>query len=142
MTTMEGENIISFLKEKDRFSSFAAELEKDKKQAQTPDMTTNQFAVACLNHQEIGEEKQIGWNFEKCIFLMDDACSIYPVRPFGCRSFGSFEDCSVTGEAEVPEMYLAVNTVLMQIIEHLDEDGGLWGRYDFGAEIPGLAGNR
>ena len=58
-----------------------------------------------------------------CPFLVDDACSIYDVRPFGCRAMMSVSDCRHTGYADMDEMALTVNNVFLQAIEHLDHTG-------------------
>jgi len=88
-------------------------------------ITTNQYARACLAHQEVNEETLGSWNFTPCVFLAENACSIYEARPFGCRSFGSLVRCSSERAAEMIPIHLTVNTVLTQIIEHLST-GGYW----------------
>lgn len=92
-----------------------------------PAMTTNQFAASCLAREELPWAEPAAWNFAPCIFLAHDSCSIYPARPFGCRSFGSFVPCEQAGTAELPGMLLTVNTVMLQVIEHLYSNGGWWG---------------
>jgi hypothetical protein len=61
------------------------------------------------------------------MFLADTICTIYEVRPFGCRSFGSQKKCAADSPAAVAPLHMTVNTVFLQIIEHLNSDGGLWG---------------
>lgn len=87
--------------------------------------TTNQFADACLQ-QEGKVEEITAWDMNPCVFLQNGCCSIYPVRSFMCRSFGSRISCHLTGEAEVDPLYLTLNTVILQCIEHLDQ-GKPWG---------------
>jgi Fe-S-cluster containining protein len=60
---------------------------------------------------------------EKCPFLEDNACTIYPVRPFGCRCMISTAACEDNGSAEIDDFTLTINTVFLQFIEHLDKDG-------------------
>jgi Fe-S-cluster containining protein len=90
-----------------------------------PASTTNQFAAACLQGIESAGEPD-GWNLAPCPFLLDRCCTVYPARPFGCRAFGSLTRCDSTGAAELPHLLLTVNTVIFQLIEHLDQ-GGAWG---------------
>lgn len=87
--------------------------------------TTNQFAASCLQ-QEDNEEEISPWDMTPCTFLQDGCCSIYHVRPFMCRSFGSKILCHLSGEAEVDPRFLTLNTVILQCIEHLDQ-GRPWG---------------
>lgn len=58
-----------------------------------------------------------------CPFLENDACSIYPARPFGCRCMISTQKCDQTGCAEIDDVTLTINTVFLQFIEHLDPNG-------------------
>jgi hypothetical protein len=67
------------------------------------------------------EESDPSWG--RCPFLLEDACRIYPIRPFGCRCLLSSEKCGATGFAEVTAFVLTVNTVFLQVIEHLDREG-------------------
>jgi len=126
MTSLEGKMILDFLKVGCRDKGLL-ELLAQRTTGKKGALTTNQYAKACLEHQEIPEDALGGWNFTPCIFLRGDTCSIYEVRPFGCRSFGSFEPCSENSEAEIAPIHLTVNTVFSQIIEHISSDGGCWG---------------
>ena len=88
-------------------------------------ITTNQFAAACLQekiHEEVGES----WNMTPCVFLENNHCTIYPVRSFMCRSLGSRVPCDEKGEAEMDPLFLTLNTLILQCIEHLDQ-GRPWG---------------
>jgi len=87
-----------------------------------PIITTNRLAELCMGGSEIPEEEcDPSWG--RCPFLFEEACRIYPVRPFGCRCLLSRQKCRTTGFAEVTAFVLTVNTVFMQIIEHLDQKG-------------------
>jgi Fe-S-cluster containining protein len=125
MTTLEGERIIEYVRESGQLDTYAPRL-KDCRPAMRPTQTTNQFAANCLAREEPAEE-EVEWDFTPCIFLDQDLCTIYPVRPFGCRSFSSTHDCSVHGSALVAPVLITVNTVALQIIEHLNSRGGFWG---------------
>ena len=127
MTNLEGRMILDFLKVNDRDSWLAEKLAQRAIDNKGAAITTNQYARACLEHQEVDEEALGDWNFTPCIFLREDACSIYDVRPFGCRSFGSLVRCSEKSGAEIAPIHLTANTVFTQIIEHVCSDGGYWG---------------
>jgi Fe-S-cluster containining protein len=90
-----------------------------------PPLTTNQFAAACLRGREIAPAQDIG-NPGSCPFLDKDRCRVYPARPFGCRALASLRDCRETGCADMPPLLHSMNSMLMQLIEHLDQ-GGIWG---------------
>ncbi|HIJ89242.1 MAG: YkgJ family cysteine cluster protein [Desulfobulbaceae bacterium] len=123
MTTLEGDSILAFLAEGDRLFELAAPAFQP-----TPDRivpcTTNGFVAAHLRGESVEEAQS--WDLRPCPFLKNESCTIYPVRPFGCRLFGSSDPCAVSGVAEMPPGYLAGATVLLQCIEHLDS-GGRWG---------------
>lgn len=127
MTNLEGEMILDFLKVRGGDNRLTEQLAQRTTGNNGAAITTNQYARACLDHQDIGGEGLGGWNFTPCIFLRENACSIYEVRPFGCRSFGSLERCSDKSGAEIAPIHLTVNTVFTQIVEHLCSNGGYWG---------------
>lgn len=122
MTRLEGELIVDYM------TSVKPELLKTVKNLPNSDFappTTNQFAAACLN-EEMLEEPGDTWNMAPCLFLENDRCQIYSVRPFICRSLGSNTPCKQTGQAEMDPLFLTMNTVILQCIEHLDQ-GRPWG---------------
>ncbi len=91
-----------------------------------PAMTTNEWAGNCLEGRDIGD-REIDQVLTPCPFLdQNQSCSIYPLRPFACRCFASNVDCAGTGMAEQPDILMEINTVTLQLIEHLDR-GGYWG---------------
>ncbi len=124
MTSLEGEIILDFVKGTGREEWLLEKLAGAPPGKGWGAITMNQFAGACLNHQEVDRETTAGWDFTPCVFLEAKVCSIYEVRPFGCRSFGSFEQCAADRAAEMAPIQLTVNTVLTQIIEHVSSDGG------------------
>ena len=127
MTSLEGMEIVEFFNNKGEAEKLADLLAEIPSSANSAPMTTNQFARLCLEQREIDDEDQGTWNFAPCFFLDDGICTIYDVRPFGCRSFGSQVKCTAGSPAEVAPLHVTVNTVFMQIIEHLNSDGGHWG---------------
>lgn len=87
-----------------------------------PTLTTNQIAERVRSGETVLEEGgDPSWG--ACPLLDEDACSLYDLRPFGCRSFFSLCDCSRQGVADVPPVLVSVNTVFLQTIEHLDRPG-------------------
>jgi len=122
MTTLEGELM------DDRLSAqpdLLPLLETGPGNGHAPATTTNQFAAACLRG-EYADEAEPAWDLAPCLFLRDNCCALYPVRPFMCRSFGSRVRCDRSGAAEVEPFLLTLNTVILQCIEHLDR-GRPWG---------------
>jgi len=87
-----------------------------------PKMTTNQFAAFCMSGQDIPEEEN-NPDWGKCPLLEADRCTLYPARPFGCRSMMSQVDCRETGFAQVPPLALTITNIFLQYIEHLDYQG-------------------
>ena len=125
MTTLEGEQIIEYLRENGKLDRLDSMLAASRPTVR-PVQTTNQFAADCLAQEKLLPEEG-EWDFTPCVFLARDLCTIYPVRPFGCRSFSSTVNCDVHGCAEAPPVLITVNTVVLQIIEHLNSGGGFWG---------------
>jgi Fe-S-cluster containining protein len=122
MTLLEGELIIDYIKsEKPELLDKAKDLPFSK----FIPLTTNQFAAACLA-EEMLAETDVSWNLSPCLFLENDHCQIYPVRSFMCRSMGSRIPCDNSGEAEMDPLFLTLNTLVLQCIEHLDR-GRPWG---------------
>ncbi|MFO7860240.1 MAG: hypothetical protein R6U41_03345 [Desulfosalsimonas sp.] len=87
-----------------------------------PALTTNGYAQMCLENKTPVEEAPPQPSLP-CPLLENDLCSIYSIRPFGCRCMVSFSKCRKTGSAHIDELTLTVNTLFLQIIEHLDQSG-------------------
>jgi hypothetical protein len=84
-----------------------------------PKMTTNDFAKACLDGQDIAPE--VHHNMASCPFLEENICMIYPVRPFGCRFFVSTLQCSASQPAQMSDAYFEASMAVNQLIEHLGQ---------------------
>jgi Fe-S-cluster containining protein len=84
-------------------------------------LTTNALAELCAEGREPPEadEEAAGG----CPLLAGDLCPIYALRPFNCRCFVSRVACAEQGTAEVDEATVAVNTLFLQTIEHIDAGG-------------------
>ena len=126
MTSREGEDILDFVRIKGREEWLLEKLARATPGKSKTAITTNQYARACLEHREVTDDALGRWNFVPCFFLEDDICSIYEVRPFGCRSFGSLVQCAPDRSAETAPAHLTINTVFTQVIEHISSDGGHW----------------
>jgi len=129
MTSLEGDGIMTFLAEGDRLSELAASAfqptaNRMGRIGRMGQCTTNTFVAAHLRGESVEEAES--WDLRPCPFLKEENCTIYPVRPFGCRLFASQDPCAASGVAEMPPGYLAGATTMLQCIEHLD-NGGRWG---------------
>ncbi len=123
VTQTEGERILVYLDNTRETSGLSALLSIEPLPP-TPACTTNEFARACLNGQDIdpGTSHFTG----SCPFLQNNLCTIYPVRPFSCRCFISTTSCRPGWEATLPPAYLCASTAVAQLLEHLDQ-GRYWG---------------
>ncbi len=122
MTSLEGDGIMTFLAEADRLSALSAPAFQPTA-SRMGQCTTNTFVAAHLRGESVEEAES--WDLRPCPFLKEESCTIYPVRPFGCRLFASLDPCAASGVAEMAPGYLAGATALLQYIEHLDS-GGRW----------------
>ncbi|WP_321493542.1 hypothetical protein [uncultured Desulfobacter sp.] len=92
-----------------------------------PLQTTNGFALACMEGRDEDEqENDPSWG--TCPLLENGICTIYPVRPLGCRVMMSTTPCRQSGQADMPLLALTITTVFMQFVEHLDA-GGVYGNF-------------
>ncbi len=125
MTMAEGRFIFEGLQEQSQLDRLRQRLQIEGRVGR-PDMTTNEWARDCLEGLEISGQGS-DHVLAPCPFLdQNQICSIYSLRPFACRCFGSSVDCAKSGMAEQPDILMEVNTVTLQLIEHLDQ-GNCWG---------------
>jgi Fe-S-cluster containining protein len=120
ITALEAEEILRFIVAQGMSRWFADKLTFGRNH-QAPQMTTNDFAKACLAGRDVDPG---GYqNLDPCPFLEEtkQLCLIYPVRPFGCRLFVSKKRCSPTQPALVPDYYFEGSTAVTQLIEHLGQ---------------------
>ncbi len=87
-----------------------------------PRLTLNQIVALYAEGKQPPEEENDP-SAGACPLLEDGICSIYPVRPFGCRAMLSSSDCAVEGEADMPSIILSVNNVMIQYLEAVDRPG-------------------
>lgn len=123
MTSLEGDYIYRFIRKQNREERFWDTLRSVDIVAD-PGQTPNKFAESCFNNDEITDPPQP--LTKACPFLVNMTCSIYEVRPFNCRCFVSEKKCSPNTPAAAPAFLFTCSTVIMQLIEHLDQKGR-WG---------------
>ena len=87
-----------------------------------PVLTTNRMAELCAADAKIPTEDTCE-ALQTCSLLDDSLCTIYDLRPFGCRCFVSRQYCGDLGYADIDDFTASVNTVFLQVIEHLDAEG-------------------
>ena len=87
-----------------------------------PLLTTNRMAELCAADAKIPAEDTSG-KLQNCMLVDDSLCTIYDRRPFGCRCFVSRQNCGELGYADIDDFTASVNTVFLQVIEHLDAEG-------------------
>lgn len=87
-----------------------------------PVLTINHLAALCAADQPFPEEAADP-HAGPCPLLLNDACTVYAVRPFGCRAMVSLTNCAHTGAADMPDFVLAANNLFAQFVEALDARG-------------------
>jgi Fe-S-cluster containining protein len=87
-----------------------------------PLLTANRMAELCAAEAKVPQEDTAD-EWQDCALLIDSLCTIYDLRPFGCRCFVSRKNCGETGYADIDDFTASVNTVFLQVIEHLDAEG-------------------
>jgi Fe-S-cluster containining protein len=122
LTTLEGYKIVDHLIAAgnldiiDEFEHMAATARYQ------PQISINRLAELYAAEAKVPQE-EMATEWEDCSLLVKNLCSLYDLRPFGCRCFVSRKNCAETGYADIDEFTASVNTVFLQIIEHLDADG-------------------
>ena len=124
ITSLEGHIIFDYLVSNNQLSLLNT-ITKCDPPSIMPQYTTNTFARYCFEEIETAENDS--WDMSPCLFLTNSICSIYPVRPFGCRSFSSTTPCKNDNAAVVDSATITINSMVMQIIEHIDQ-GNPWGQ--------------
>jgi hypothetical protein len=122
LTTLEGYHIFSSLPAASKANLITIVQKKSDPNRFRPDLTTNQLAELCAGGFEPPDETDATAD-EVCFLLADSLCSIYELRPFGCRCLVSLKNCGETGYAQIDEFVLSVNTVFLQTLEHVDAGG-------------------
>lgn len=122
MTGLEAAYLTAFLSSKTAEELNKAITDNFPENRYVPKITTNQFARLCMEGKPVPEEENDpAWG--KCPARIADICRIYEARPFGCRALMSSIFCADHGYAQVSPEIITTNTVFMQAIEHLDQNG-------------------
>jgi Fe-S-cluster containining protein len=87
-----------------------------------PAITINALAELCARGMD-GPDEAADPEAGPCPLLENHLCSIYDVRPFGCRAMQSLSDCGREGTADMPEWVFSANTLFLQYIEAADSPG-------------------
>jgi Fe-S-cluster containining protein len=121
LTTVEAYKIIMDLESNPRVDGIEKVRQAAAQTHFKPKITTNQLANFCALGIEPPAEESTEWN--ACPLLAGELCTIYAARPFGCRCLLSRHNCGTEGSADMDDYVLAVNTVFLQSIEHMDVRG-------------------
>ena len=122
LTTLEAYKICDVLPPEERDTLLGESTRQADSNASDRELTTNALAELCASDADLPAENDASPS-ENCPLLTEDLCSIYAVRPLNCRCFTSRTPCGERGYADVDEAALAVNTLFLQTVEHLDADG-------------------
>ena len=122
MTTLEGIRLLEHLETAGRNKALAALDAQAGGSRFRPLVTINQLAGLCMRDEEVPEET-VDPRSGSCPLVTDRMCPGYDARPFGCRSMLSRTTCDPAGEADMPGAVMAVNTVLAQYLEAVDQPG-------------------
>jgi Fe-S-cluster containining protein len=122
MTTLEGCKIVDDLITTGKLDVIDRLKEMEKMPRFQPLLTTNRMAELCAADAKVPEEDTAD-QWQDCALLKDSLCTIYDRRPFGCRCFVARQNCGETGYADIDDFTASVNTVFLQVIEHLDAEG-------------------
>lgn len=122
MTRLEADFVMHSLSVHEKKQLFSRIEQHFPQKRYLPKMTANMFADFCVNGKPMPEEENDpSWG--TCPLLVDDMCSIYDVRPLGCRVLLSQKDCRKNGYALMPPLVLTVSNLFLQYIEHADQTG-------------------
>jgi hypothetical protein len=122
MTTLEGFFILKNATAEQKKWIMARLIMKPHPNRFRPEITLNRMGELYAQGKEIPEEKD-HLPDGVCPLLEKGLCSIYPIRPFGCRCLISKHVCKKTGFAEMDFFWVTVNTLFLQFIEHIDATG-------------------
>jgi Fe-S-cluster containining protein len=129
MTTLEGLHLLQGLDAAQQAECLAALTQGADQDIFRPRWTTNQIAALCRDGHDAPDDDVVH-DGSRCFLLSDAACSLYGLRPFGCRCMVSRQACASKGYADVDDWVLTVNTVFLQTIEHIDRPGGFGNMQD------------
>ena len=123
ITAAEGEVIHAYINKAGK-QAWLAKLLSGQRRNEPAVISLNGYARACLEREEVAKQKA---NLDPCPFLEQGSCTIYPVRPFACRCFGSTKRCQPGGQATLPDHVVSGSIAIQQVVEHLGHKE-YWGR--------------
>jgi Fe-S-cluster containining protein len=122
LTTLEGYYIVKHLGPDGQAAVFHGLRKYAARDRLRPRLTINAMAECCARGLDVADEPgDPGWG--SCPVLDGDLCPLYRIRPFGCRAMISRQNCHDTGYADMPDLVLTANNVMLQTIEHIDAKG-------------------
>ena len=124
LTTLEGRMIIDALSPAEIRVLLSKLAQKAHPGRLLPDITTNHLAHLCAQGRDFAETDR-RLSPAACPLLTEHSCPVYDVRPFGCRSLVSHINCENSGFATTNDYILSINTLFLQVMEHLDSGGRL-----------------
>jgi hypothetical protein len=122
LTTLEGYKIVDHLIATGKLDIIGGLKHMAATTRYRPQISTNRLAELYAAEAKVPEEEMAA-EWQECALLEKNLCSIYDLRPFGCRCFVSRKNCAETGYADIDEFTASMNTVFLQTIEHLDAEG-------------------
>ena len=122
LTTLEGFRILSSLEDHQKIKLLNEIRAASGMKRFQPKLTINQIARRCMEDKDVPEEP-VDPRWGNCPVLENKECPIYGLRPFACRCMVSGIRCDQTGYADMDEVVLTVNNLILQHIEHIDMPG-------------------
>ena len=122
LTTLEGYKIVDHLMAVGKLDIIQGLKQRAATSRYRPQVSTNRLAELYAAEAKVPQE-EMATDWEECSLLAENDCTIYDLRPFGCRCLVSRRNCAETGYADIDEFTVSVSTVFLQTIEHLDADG-------------------
>ena len=122
MTTLEGYRIFADLETSGNLKHLETITRLSHPDRFRPRISINRMADICARGEDPPEE-HLNPEASPCPVLVDNACPLYGVRPFGCRCMVSARNCGQTGFADMDPFILTVNDVFLQHLEHIDAHG-------------------
>ena len=122
MTTLEGYRIVSHMEQYGQRGCLETIVKEAHPERFVPRVTINRLADICARGGEPPDET-LNPAAGPCPLLVDAACPLYAVRPFGCRCMVSAKNCGQSGFADMDPFILTVNDVILQYLEHIDAQG-------------------
>ncbi|MDY6838243.1 MAG: hypothetical protein SWH78_09740 [Thermodesulfobacteriota bacterium] len=122
LTTLEGYYILQHLTTSGKMDLLRAVHRTKQQRRFQPTLSVNALAALCSRGEE-PQEEHMNCPPVACPFLYRNECLIYEKRPFGCRCFFSTRLCTDEACAVVDPFLMTVNTVFLQLIEHIDARG-------------------